>query len=80
MVDVVNGGIDMLSALADGIVWLLPTSPFTYLELAFDSKLLGYINYFLPVSEILGILTAWGAAVGGWYLYKIILRWFKLIR
>jgi hypothetical protein len=81
MVDAIfNGIIDVGAGIADGIVWLLPKSPFSALELAFDSDLLGYINYFLPVQEALSMLTMWGMAIGGWYIYKIILRWVKVIR
>ncbi|MDR0325038.1 MAG: hypothetical protein LBI19_02945 [Oscillospiraceae bacterium] len=76
----VNGLIDIAAGLADAIFWLLPTSPFAALELAFDSTLLGHINYFLPVREALNILAAWGFAIAAWYLYQLILRWVKAIR
>jgi hypothetical protein len=76
----VNGLIGVMSAIADGIIWLLPSSPFTALELAFDNDLLGHINYFLPVSEALNLLVAWGISIASFYLYKIILRWVKALR
>jgi hypothetical protein len=77
---ILNGIIDVMSTIADGIVWLLPKSPFAALELAFDGELLGYMNYFLPISEMLNIMVSWGIAIAAFYLYKIILRWVKALR
>jgi hypothetical protein len=77
---IVNTLINIASGIADGLVWLLPMSPFSALELAFDSELMGYINYFLPVSEAVNLLAGWGIAILAWYLYMLILRWIKAIR
>ena len=77
---IINAIIDFACGLADVIMFLLPMSPFSALELAFDNQLLRHINYFLPVGEALNILTAWGIAILGWYLYSLILRWVKAVR
>jgi hypothetical protein len=80
MGDIANWLVDAFSKLADGVVWLLPPSPFAALELAFDGEILRYVNYFVPVKEALDILVAWGTTIAGWYLYQIIMRWAKAIR
>ena len=80
MVDVINWFIDKVALLGEGVTAILPRSPFTYLNVALDAKWLGYINYFLPVSEVLNILVAWGAAILLWYAYQILLRWVKAVR
>ena len=77
---IVNTLIDIASAIADGLMWLLPISPFSTLELVFDNDLMGHINYFLPVQEAVNILVAWGVAIGIWYLYALVLRWVKAVR
>ena len=77
---IVNTLIDIASGIADGIVWLLPISPFAAMELVFDGELMGYINHFLPVQEAVNILVGWGVAIGVWYLYALILRLVKAVR
>lgn len=79
MAEVINWLIDKVATLGEGITGLLPQSPFKGLQLAFDSKLLGYINYYVPIKEAVDILVAWGAAILLWYAYSIILRWVKAI-
>ena len=65
-----------MKAILDGFLDLLmkafPTSPFADTIEKF-SKLpyLGYINWFVPVSEMV--------AIGVYYIYSIIARWVKLI-
>ena len=44
-----------------------------------DLPYLGYLNYFLPISQIIAIGEAWLVAIGLFYAYQIILRWIKAI-
>jgi len=41
--------------------------------------ILGYINYFVPISEIIATTLAWVTAIGVYYGVSIILRWAKAI-
>ena len=41
---------------------------------------LGYLNWVIPVSQMLTIGTAWLVAIGLYYLYSVIARWIKLIQ
>ena len=62
------------------IGWGCPIEPFIQtIANGFGSQLLGYINYFIPISEMLGALTLWLIAIGGYYLASIILRWAKAV-
>ena len=45
----------------------------------FGSELLGYINYFIPLSEMVGISTAWLIAIGAYYMASVVMRWIKAI-
>jgi hypothetical protein len=43
------------------------------------SQLLGYINYFLPLSEMVGITAAWLIAIASYYIASVVKRWIKVI-
>lgn len=59
---------------------ILPTSPFRpFLDRFSDIPYLGYLNWFVPIKEMLVVMLAWVTAVGLFYLYSIVLRWVKVI-
>lgn len=66
--------------LLDTIVNLLPRSPFAaFIDQFAGLPFLGYLNWFIPVRQILIVMAAWLAAVSIFYLYSVIMRWVKLI-
>ena len=80
-------GIDILQMIKDvfdafgGVLEnILPTDPF----LPFISELEGlpwlpYLNWFLPVSDLLAIFSVWLLSLGVWISISVILRWLKII-
>jgi len=69
-----------LAALLKVIVLVLPTSPFAGLySISIDSTWLGYACYFLPITQILALLQAWGLAILIYYAYMIPMRWIKAL-
>lgn len=67
-------------AFAGLLSYVLPLSPFRqFLDDFADIPFLGYLNWFVPVGEILIVLSAWLGAISVYYLYSIILRWVKAI-
>lgn len=63
------------------VLKFLPLSPFKqFIPHVKEIPGLAYLNWFVPVSEIAIVLTAWGVAIGIFYLYSIILRWIKAIQ
>lgn len=66
--------------IADLLFQVLPESPFQkfYKSLG-QIPGLGYLNYFVPVSEMIVILESWLAAIAIFYIYQIALRWIKMI-
>lgn len=69
-----------ISDFFDGVIDFLPTSPFVkFLEKMQDLPYLSYLNYFLPISQMIAIGEAWLVAIGVFYLYQIVLRWIKAI-
>lgn len=75
------GGLkEILDALLDAALALLPASPFAaHIQALGGLPYLGYLNWFIPVGTFLAIGTSWLGAVGIFYLVQIILRWIKAI-
>ena len=68
------------SKMANAIMSFLPTSPFRSFINSWDApQYLGWLNWFIPVSQILSIMALWLTAIGLFYLYSIIMRWVKMI-
>lgn len=71
---------EMMNAFASALMQVLPTSPFQQYIKAFGSlPYLGILNWFLPVSALVKIGTAWLGCIALFYLYSIVMRWLKLI-
>lgn len=63
---------------------LLPISPFQRFLANWDGfeviqKYLAYVNWFVPISTILDILTIWLGAIAIFYAVMAILRWVKVV-
>ncbi|MEM0173670.1 MAG: hypothetical protein QXI16_04090 [Sulfolobaceae archaeon] len=62
------------------VLAMLPDSPFQIITRNNTViEYLGYVNYFIPMTEILGILQLWITAVGVYYVYQAILRFAKVV-
>ncbi len=71
---------EMLSGLADGLISLLPLSPFTEMIATLEQfPYLGMLNWFIPIAPMVGIAGGWLLAIGLYYAYSVIARWLKLI-
>ena len=76
-----NAITDAVDDIINAIVLLLPNSPFADYEIPSEVvKLLGYVNYFVPVGAMITIGTAWLTAIATYYLYQTILRWAQTIK
>lgn len=72
--------IDGLAALLQGIIGLLPQSPFNGITaLTLENDVLRHLAYLLPMPQIISTLEAWAVAVGIYYLYMIPMRWAKAV-
>lgn len=81
--DVVNAIFRSLVAVVNALVSILPDSPFSgfidTMQSSIGSELLGYVNYFLPISEFVSILSLWLSGVLLYYVVSVILRWVKAV-
>lgn len=78
-IDLINYLIKGLGAVLSLIFSILPPSPFSIIDNTPIKEYLPYINYFVPVNEIIVIFQSWLLAVGAYYIYQIALRWIKAI-
>lgn len=59
---------------------ILPTSPFrSYIDKFVDIPFIGYLNFFVPISDFVLILTTWGTAVAIFYSVSLVLRFVRSI-
>lgn len=69
--------------LAAVVLVLLPVSPFTAFiqdtSSISDVVNLGYINWIIPVKQIIAVGEAWLAAIAIYYMYEYIMRFIKLV-
>jgi hypothetical protein len=80
---VTNMVLIAIVGIVDVLLGWLPDSPFRVPAEAvagiFDGQIIGWINFFLPLTEIITIMTVWVAAVAGYYAVSILLRLLKVI-
>ena len=70
----------ILDKFLQGVLKLFPLSPFAgVIDSLEQFPYLGYINWFIPVKEMLTVGAGWLTAIGLYYLYSVVARWVKLI-
>lgn len=71
---------DFIVNVLNAMLSFLPDSPFaTYLDNTVVNKYLGYVNWFIPVADMIAIGQAWLIAIAVFYIYQALLRWVKAI-
>lgn len=80
----INSIFNFLGDLVDNainvILMLLPDSPFMMLtSIPEVTAVLGFLNWAIPIAEMIAILQLWVTAVSVFYIYQLILRWAKAI-
>ena len=78
---------DLFQSVLNGIAGLgnvasiLPRCPFLQInQVVISNRILGMLAWLIPFDAIVGLLQAWGAAVGVWYLAKTAMRWKRIIQ
>jgi hypothetical protein len=80
IIAVINWFISSSGNLAKHLVLLLPRSPFhDFIEWSLSQDYLRYLNWLVPVAQMVAILEAWVLAIGIYYIYQIVLRWVKVV-
>lgn len=74
LIDFVNFLLDKIALILNVLLSILPTSPFKTVDFSNITPYLGYINWFLPIGQMLAFTGVWVSAVLIYYAYTIILR------
>ena len=71
---------ELFAHFGDALQTVLPLSPFRELIDSIDlSEGVAWLNWFIPVGEMVSLLGVWLVAYGTYLLYRIILRWIKAV-
>lgn len=72
---------ELLGAFLNKILNLFPMDPFREpINKLANLPYLGYLNWFVPVSEMIAIGMLWLAAIALYYVWSVVARWIKLIQ
>lgn len=75
-----SGIAGLFNQIWQGIINFLPGSPFKALIGSFQNlPYLSYLNWFLPVTEILAVMQAWLAVVAIYYVYSGLMRIIRIL-
>lgn len=79
LVWLINQLIKALGKVGEMMVNILPPSPFLVVE-NIEIPYLKYLNWVIPIDEIIVITMYWLSAIVVYYIVQVILRWVKIIR
>lgn len=78
IVTFINNLIKGLGTVLNFLLGWLPPSPFHLLDVSPIAPYLPYINYFIPLSEMVSVAELWLTAIGVYYIYHAVLNWIKI--
>lgn len=77
---ILQGFVDFVNSTVGSIPDLCPfKSSISGMRDVIGFETLGYVNYFLPISEYAAFLSGWVIAILLYYGVSILLRWIKAI-
>ncbi len=70
-----------ISSVISTVLGILPDNPFSDFTVVPSevSKILGYVNYFLPIKQSIVVIIAWLGALIIIAVYKLVVGFFKLV-
>lgn len=84
MIDSINNIIQSVANGINAAIGLLSWSPFNsikeYLNNSSEFAVwLKFINWLIPIAEMVVVLEAWGVAIAIWYGLSVILRIYRVV-
>lgn len=82
LIYILNTVIWLFAKVLSLIFDLLPNSPFLNITTLYDRSVgnyMGYLSWFIPIKQILGVTVAWLSCMLVYYVYSVVMRWIKLI-
>lgn len=79
LVTFINWVIQALASIAKLAVQILPKSPFTYIDNSPIAEYIGYLNWIIPIEQMITLTGTWLFAITLYYSVSALLRWVKVI-
>lgn len=79
IVTFINWIIKALASVAKLAVQILPKSPFAYIDNSPIADYIGYLNWIIPVEQMISLTSTWLFAITLYYSVSTLLRWVKVI-
>ncbi|MGB9660584.1 MAG: hypothetical protein ACPL5F_01020 [Moorellaceae bacterium] len=76
---ILQGVLDFVGILVNGVLSSLPDSPFVNIG-GIVEQYLRWLNYFVPVGDMITLMSAYLGAVGVWYGVRWVLRFARYIK
>ena len=70
---------EALQGVLTRIIDLLPDSPFLIIDNSPIADYMGWLNWLIPMEQIIAILQLWVSAIAIYYVWVVILRWIKAV-
>ena len=79
-VDIFNTLFELIMKFFNGLLKLLPGSPFSAFLTAMEQwEFLKTLNWIVPIGTFISIGTEWLTAIGVYYAWSVVLRWIKAV-
>ncbi len=76
----INVIVNFFITFINGFINILPDSPIDKIRINFDTELLQYLNWLVPINEILQMLAIFGACYLAYLAVAFIFRFFKVVK
>lgn len=79
LVTFINWVIQALASIAKLAVQILPKSPFAYIDNSPIAEYISYLNWIIPIEQMISLTGTWLFAITLYYSVSALLRWVKVI-
>lgn len=79
LVTFINWIIKALAEIAKLVILILPKSPFSYINNSPIAEYISYLNWIIPVEQMISLTSTWLFAITVYYSVSALLRWVKVI-
>lgn len=77
LIDIINFIFEQIGNLGSTVTGMLPPSPLRWV-IDIDVQWLSYVNWLIPIGEMVVIAEFWLTCIGIWYVVRIALHWAKV--
>jgi len=75
--DIINSLFKEIGEAGEYFIGRLPPSPLHWVG-NFDNEILAWVNWLVPIGEMIVIGQGWLLCIGAWYVVRPILKWVNI--